>query len=100
MPQVTRQTLNHVGKNNAGAESGVLSTTQQVANVIGISLVGSVFFAVAESGHNATSYAHALTATFVCNFVLVLVMRFILAHNIKLTAAPNTQQTSHVALEA
>lgn len=100
MPQVTRQTLNQVGKNNAGAASGVLSTVQQVANTLGISVIGSVFFAVAGNGNNATSYAHALSITFVCNFLLVLIMRVMWVKNLKHTSVAPPSSPSHVAIEA
>ena len=101
VPQIIRQTLNAVGNQNAGAAAGVLNTTQQVAFSLGISVVGSVFFAFAENGDSAQSYSYGLAAAFACNFVFVLVARLLLARNFRKEAsAQEAESAPIVAIEA
>ena len=82
VPQVIRQTMNEVNGANAGAASGVLQTTQQIAFSLGVSVVGAIFFAFAEGG-NGDAYARGLAAAFAFNFVFILLARFLVSDNIK-----------------
>ena len=83
VPQVIRQTLNHVGTQNAGAASGLLSTVQQIAFSLGVSVVGGVFYAFADTSQSADSYAIGTAAAFVLNFCFVFAARILVARNIK-----------------
>ena len=101
VPQIIRQTMNTVGTENAGAASGVLSTTQQVAFSLGVSVVGGVFFAIGDpkSHGDADSWALGTAAAFGFNFVLVLIARFLVARNLK-NPDSSPQNSGAVALEA
>jgi MFS family permease len=79
VPQVIRQTLNHVGNANAGAASGVLNTTQQIAFSLGVSVVGGVFFAFADQGETPESFARGVAAAFAMNFVFVFIALVLIA---------------------
>lgn len=83
VPQIIRQTLTEVDNAHAGAASGVLSTTQQVAFSLGISVVGGLFFSFIPQVAVAQDYAKGVAAAFVCNFVFVLVGRLLVANNIR-----------------
>jgi EmrB/QacA subfamily drug resistance transporter len=83
LPQVVRQTLNQVGANSAGTASGILSTVQQVALSLGSAVVGGVFFYFAEKGESTQSYTNGLAAAFACNFLIILLARYLLANNFK-----------------
>ena len=102
VPQVIRQTLNHVGTQNAGAASGVLSTAQQIAFSLGVSVVGGVFFAIADRTRTPDDFALGTAAAFSLNFVLIFIARLLVARNIQ-RDTPNAQEaeepTGAVALE-
>ena len=83
VPQVIRQTLNNVGTQNAGAASGLLSTAQQIAFSLGVSVVGGVFYAFADAGKSADSFAKGTAAAFALNFCFVFAARILVAKNIK-----------------
>ena len=83
VPQVIRQTLNNVGTTNAGAASGLLSTVQQVAFALGVSVVGGVFYAFADAGATGDSFARGTAAAFVLNFCFVFAARMLVARNIR-----------------
>jgi hypothetical protein len=51
MPQLFNIVLRSVAHSRAGSASGVIATTQQVANAIGVALVGAVYFG-AEAAHS------------------------------------------------
>jgi len=55
--------LARIGEDEIGMASGVLSTAQQVGGVLGVALIGVLYFgALPKAGHGGTaSYAHALT---------------------------------------
>ena len=55
---------------HAGAAVGVLTTTQQLANALGVALVGPVYFGVLQNG----GYASALSASAGCLAALALVL--------------------------
>jgi EmrB/QacA subfamily drug resistance transporter len=44
---------------DAGAGAGVVTTTLQVGNVLGVALGGLLFFTLAGTGHTGLAYAHA-----------------------------------------
>jgi len=102
VPQIIRQTMNTVGTQNAGAASGVLSTAQQVAFTLGVSVVGGVFFALGDPkiGANADSWALGTGAAFCLNFGLVLAARVLIARNMKEVTNSQAQNSGAVALEA
>lgn len=54
--------LARIGEEAVGMASGVLSTAQQVGGILGVALIGVLFFgALPHAGHNRTgAYAHAL----------------------------------------
>ena len=101
VPQIIRQTMNTVGTENAGAASGVLSTAQQVAFSLGVSVVGGVFFAIGDpkSHSNPDSWALGMAAAFAFNFVLVLMARFLVARNLRIPDS-SPQNSGAIALEA
>jgi EmrB/QacA subfamily drug resistance transporter len=83
VPQIIRQTLSDVQAANAGAAAGVLNTAQQVAFSLGVSVVGGVFFAFVPKAAQPFDYAKGVAAAFACNFVFVLIARFLVASNIR-----------------
>ncbi len=97
VPQVIRQTLNNVGTQNAGAASGLLSTVQQIAFSLGVSVVGGVFYAFADKGASADSFARGTAAAFVLNFCFVFAARVLVARNIK-QGAPVVKSKSETAV--
>ena len=98
VPQVIRQTLNNVGTTNAGAASGLLSTVQQIAFSLGVSVVGGVFYAFADAGASGDSFARGTAAAFVLNFCFVFAARVLVARNIA-AGAPVVKSESAVAVE-
>jgi len=102
VPQIIRQTMNTVGTSNAGAASGVLSTAQQIAFTLGVSVVGGVFFAIGDPKIGATpdSWALGTSAAFALNFVLVMAARVLIARNMKEVTNSSAQNSGAVALEA
>lgn len=83
VPQVIRQTLNNVGNQNAGAASGLLSTAQQIAFSLGVSVVGGIFFAFADRDKSPDSFAIGTAAAFALNFCFVFAARILVARNIE-----------------
>lgn len=102
VPQIIRQTMNTVGTNNAGAASGVLSTTQQVAFSLGVAAIGGVFFAIGDprGQGNADSWALGTAAAFGLNFLLVLAARFLVARNMREVGNSLPQNSGAVVVEA
>ncbi len=102
VPQIIRQTMNTVGTRNAGAASGVLSTAQQIAFSLGVSVVGGVFYAIADpKAHgNPDSWALGTAAAFMLNFVLVMAARVLIGRNMKEVTNSPLQNSGAVALEA
>ena len=99
VPRLIRTTLTTVPVENAGAASGVLSTTQQIAFTIGISVVGTIFFGILSQSKQPSPdlYAHAWAAALACNtacfaFTLPLVARF--------AKSPSEPANNSVAVEA
>ncbi|WP_334073170.1 MFS transporter [Paenibacillus sp. A14] len=56
--------LSRVGPNQIGAASGILSTMMQTANVLGVAVIGTLYFAVLESSGGA--YLAAMYAALAC----------------------------------
>ncbi len=100
VPQVIRQTMNTVSHQNAGAGSGVLSTVQQIAFSLGVSVIGGVFLGVADAQKTPDSFARGLAAAFGINFVLVLVARVLVAKNIESNAQTTPQNAAQIVMEA
>ncbi|RYX85736.1 MFS transporter [bacterium] len=102
VPQVIRQTMNTVGVQNAGAASGVLSTTQQVAFSVGVSIIGGVFFTISDpkGAGNADTWALGTAVAFGMNFVVVLIARFLVARNMREVANLPTQNYGAAVVEA
>ncbi len=116
VPQVIRQTMNTVARQNAGAGAGVLSTVQQIAFSLGVSVIGGVFFAIADragkpaQGRNPEilgtpdDFALGLAVAFGINFVFVLVARALVAKNLKLSrenaALDHSNHAAPVIIEA
>ena len=98
VPQVIRQTLNHVGTQNAGAASGVLSTAQQIAFSLGVSVVGGVFFAFADRDKSPDNFALGTAAAFALNFCFVFAARILVARNIA-RGVPASANNEVVAIE-
>jgi EmrB/QacA subfamily drug resistance transporter len=111
VPQIIRRTLNEVGTTHAGAAAGMLNTTQQVGFSLGVSVIGSVFFAVVESSAQSTlfrntffgasgPYAGGVAAAFACNFVLLLVTRILVARNFRHQDAREQAASAVAVMEA
>ena len=102
VPQIIRQTMNTVGTENAGAASGVLSTTQQVAVSLGVWLIGGVFFAIGDPAGKGSpdSWALGTAAAFGLNFVLVLIGRLLIAKNMREVANSSASLSGNVMVEA
>jgi MFS family permease len=93
VPRLMGTVLSNVSPANAGAASGVLSTTQQVAFSIGVSVIGSIFFTALGARGNAASsenYVRAFIIVMCCNFSLLLAALLLLA---RLTRASNISST-------
>lgn len=73
MPTSVGAALKTVGPRFAGSASGVVTSTQQVGNVIGIAVAGVVFFAVRGDDPTSADYAHAfaLSTAWTVGFALV-----------------------------
>jgi predicted MFS family arabinose efflux permease len=61
MAQLFSTVLRSVAHAHAGSASGVLATTQQVANALGVAVVGAVYFGV-ETAHSQLIAVIALGA--------------------------------------
>ena len=99
VPQVIRQTLNNVGTANAGAASGLLSTVQQIAFSLGVSVVGGVFYAFADAGKSSDSFAIGTAVAFALNFAFVFAARILVARNLKQGATVVNQNVENIILE-
>jgi hypothetical protein len=102
VPRLTGTILTNVAPENAGGASGVLTTTQQVAAAVGVSLLSSVFFTILGTAKapDIAHYTHAFTVVLCCNLALI---GLTFAQIVRLTRiVPRTQNLSleHVAAEA
>ena len=73
--------LSTVPKSSAGAGSGLYGTVTQIANAVGIAVVGAVFFAFHDAGAERVALFAALTAVAAaligCSFCLALRSRLV-----------------------
>jgi Na+/melibiose symporter-like transporter len=93
VPQVIRQTMNSISGSDAGAASGVLSTVQQIAFSLGVSVIGGVFFGIADKTGTPDAYAFGLAMAFGISFIFVLIARVLVAQMLRLNDQ-NPVQTS------
>lgn len=100
VPQVIRQTMNTVTAENAGAGSGVLSTVQQIAFSLGVSVIGGVFFSIADRSGTPDAFAFGTAIAFGINFVFVLIARSLVAKNLRLNGEHAAQNSETIVLEA
>jgi EmrB/QacA subfamily drug resistance transporter len=63
--------LSGVPAQDAGAAAGIVSTAQQVANSVGIAVLGAVAFSVIPHHANASDYAHGFVLSSAVNFFMV-----------------------------
>ncbi len=95
VPRLIGTVLTNVAPQNAGAASGVLTTTQQVAFAIGVSVLGSVFFSglgkLGDSADAAT-YVRAFATVLTCNLALMTTTMFLL---LKLTRVASLHTTAN-----
>ncbi|HEX8463793.1 MAG TPA: MFS transporter [Abditibacterium sp.] len=99
VPQIIRQTMNTVGSKDAGGPAGILSTVQQIAFSLGVSVVGGLFFGIADRDQLPDSYALGTAASFALNFVLVLMARFLIAKNLSLNAPQPSHEDAAIIVE-
>jgi EmrB/QacA subfamily drug resistance transporter len=79
---------------DAGTGSGVVTTTLQIGNALGVALISLVFFTILGTPHGAASYAHAFGWTLPVSAALLLAAA-VLVH--RLPRAP--QQASNALIE-
>ncbi|WP_326821331.1 MFS transporter [Streptosporangium sp. NBC_01756] len=71
VPALTGVVLGGVRAGNAGAASGLLTTSQQFASAAGIAALGAVFFQALGTGHGPAAYTSALATVAVVDLALV-----------------------------
>lgn len=64
--------LSGIPSQYAGSASGVLTTCMQTANVLGVAVIGTIFFSFL-SGHDTEPYMHAFVIALVCSIALSIV---------------------------
>jgi EmrB/QacA subfamily drug resistance transporter len=72
IPGLINLSLRAVSPSDAGAASGMLTTSQQIGNALGVALVGTIFFAELGSRSGAAAYGDALSAAMVVQAILAL----------------------------
>ena len=72
-PKLVSTALSGVPVAEAGSASGVLVTVQQIAFAVGVTVIGSVFFATAGENPAPEDYKHALCNALLCNLGLLTV---------------------------
>jgi predicted MFS family arabinose efflux permease len=72
IPGLIKLSLRAVPPADAGAASGLLTTSQQVGNALGVAIVGTIFFSELGSGTGAAAYGDALSAAVTVQVVLAL----------------------------
>lgn len=70
--------LSGVPARDAGSAAGVASMAQQVANSVGIAVIGAVVFSVIPSRATAADYAHGFVISSVINLILLAVASLLL----------------------
>jgi EmrB/QacA subfamily drug resistance transporter len=61
IPPLINLVLRAVPPTDAGAASGMLVTSQQIGNALGVAIIGTIFFGELGSGTGAASYGDALS---------------------------------------
>ncbi|SCG66154.1 drug resistance transporter, EmrB/QacA subfamily [Micromonospora siamensis] len=69
---LTSTALATLPSSHAGAASGVLSTSIQLGNALGVAVIGIVFYNTLGSGASAVAYSDALRLSTVCLLALIL----------------------------
>src|SRR5919108_2380776 len=72
IPGLINLSLRAVPPSDAGAASGMLTTSQQIGNALGVALVGTIFFAALGSRSGAAAYGDALSAAMAVQVVIPL----------------------------
>jgi EmrB/QacA subfamily drug resistance transporter len=83
--------LSGVPTQDAGAAAGIVSTAQQVANSVGIAVLGAVAFSVIPHHATASDYAHGFVLSSVVNLFMVgaaSILLFLIPKKRGLEAAP------------
>jgi hypothetical protein len=65
---------------DAGAGAGVVTTSLQTANVLGVALGSLVFFALVGQSHTGVAYAHAFAKTLPGSAALLLIAALLVHH--------------------
>ena len=63
--------LSGVPAQDSGTAAGIVSTAQQVANSVGIAVLGAVAFSVIPHRANAADYAHGFILSSIVNLFMV-----------------------------
>ena len=103
VPRLIGTVLTNVVAANAGAASGVLTTTQQVAFALGVSVLGSIFFSnLGARGDDASAatYAGAFVTVLCCNFLLLSLTMFLLSRLTRVASLNVSPSHEAVAMEA
>ncbi|GAA3584809.1 MFS transporter [Nonomuraea rosea] len=77
LPQLIGAAMVEVAPHQAGIGSGILSTAQQFAGAGGVAVIGAVFFAIAEGGHQG----QAMRWSAAIDLALVLLVIATVAYN-------------------
>jgi EmrB/QacA subfamily drug resistance transporter len=72
IPGLINLSLRAVPPSDAGAASGLLTTSQQIGNALGVALVGTIFFAELGSRSDAAAYGDALSVAMGVQVILAL----------------------------
>ena len=72
LPPLLGAALADVSPAQAGAASGALNTAQQFANSLGVTVVGTLFFAVAGGGFRDAASAMQVVAVIYVGLMVVL----------------------------
>lgn len=67
--------LSGIHSQYAGSASGVLTTCMQTANVLGVAVIGTIFFSFL-TGHGTEPYLHAFVIALACSIALSIVTFF------------------------
>lgn len=70
VPALVGSVLAGVRPGHAGAAAGVLTTSQQFASAVGVTGLGSIFFAALGSRTGPAGYISALEWTVACSVIL------------------------------
>jgi EmrB/QacA subfamily drug resistance transporter len=73
VPTLINLVLRGVPTTDAGAGSGILTTSQQIGNALGVGIVGTIFFAALGSGVGPASYGDAFSLAIAVQAVLALI---------------------------